>query len=660
MSFKDILLDLRSMRRSTAIRNEDDPDKVAKILESIIKESIHVQNGGDKGFQRKSMAELKQIRRDLVAGQINAGAKTGQMTAIYSSVIDALSKVESEGSKGIQAYEKTAETLRKSIPSSDSLVSALMTANPLMGYGVKMIRDMTRSSAESRQRAKLEAAKKIALLREQEAFLAEQFKAAEEAAQNNEEATEAVIDGEKERTKADKKKRSGTNQHTLNREILESIDREIKMLVDIWSDEPVDRIEESIKELTRQQAEEAEKTRLANIEAAEKVRREEELNRMDDVDTTLPPTPLPDVVDTSAVRDPDHTGGGLLSGLIGSIGKMFLAGFGSLFAAGGLLAAGGILATMLKPITGMIKFFAGIGKVAVKLAGKLLLPVAVITAIYDFFDAFFNASEWLNKPDNQISMTERISLGIANVIASIVGIFDSVLELFGIDMIDTTTLTKTIHDFFMGFPDMVMNFIHSATTYMTDLYGNVIESIKTKFDEAKKTVADAFTGVVDQVMGIFESITSTFKSVVEGIEKKFAEWKQTISDIPGIGPLFSSEPNEPIQLDQAAVDQASQDLKDLTSSTNLLRVNEGVATMVPLEPTSSLTMQQGGTPTGSKAASTGVQRAELQTKPQAAPPVMINAPQTTVNNINQGGSAGAKTTNTSNQNHKFRRLADGT
>ena len=648
MSFKDILLDLRSMRRSNALRNETDPTKVANILEDLIKESIHLQHGGDKGFQRKSMAELKQIRRDLVAGQINAGDKTGKMTVVYSSVIDALSKAEQEGSKGMQVYEKTAESLRKSIPTTDTLISALMTANPLMGYGVKMVRDMSRSSAESSRRAKLEAAKKIALLRDQKAFLDEQFKAAEQAEQLAEETAKATEDGQKKKDKADKK-RKGSNQYTVQREILESIDREIKMLVDIWSDEPVSRIEEAIKELSMQQSEEAEKTRIANEEAAEKSRRDGKLDNMGDTDTTTAPTPIPDQLDTHGVRDPEHTnGGGLLSSIMGSIGKMFLTGIGGLFAAGGLLAAGGILATLLKPIKGIINFFTSIGKVALKLAGKLALPVTVIMAIYDFFDAFFNASEYLGKADSQISMGERISLGIANVIASIVGIFDDVLELFGVDLINTEGLTKKIHEFFMGFPDMVMKMINDATTYVTDMYGEVVASLKGQVEDVKSGLIDAYTGVVDKIMGIFDSITSTFKTVIETIEKKFSEWKQTISNIPGIGPLFSSDPTEPLKLDPAAIDQASQDLKDMTSSTNLLRVNEGVATMVPLSPQEQ--------PTGSQAASANVQRAERQSQAQAASPVMVNAPQTTVNNINQGG--GQKSTNTSNQNHKFRRMAD--
>ncbi|MNP26848.1 hypothetical protein D3C76_1197250 [compost metagenome] len=188
-----------------------------------------------------------------------------------------------------------------------------------------------------------------------------------------------------------------------------------------------------------------------------------------------------------------------------------------------------------------------------------------------------------------------------------------------------------------------MSFIEKSQEYVTGIYDEVVASLANQVTDVKTGFVDAYTGIVDKIMGIFTSITDTFKSVVVAIEKKFDEWKQTISNIPGIGQLFSSEPTEPIQLDPVAVDKASQDLKDMTSSTNLLRLNEGVATMVPLE-------------TGSGAASQGVQRAEQQTQIPMKAPVMVNAPQSTVNNINQGG--GQKTSNTGNQNHKFRRLAD--
>ena len=100
MSFKDILLEVRSMRRSAQLRNETDPNKVANILEDLVKEAVHLQSGGDKNFQKKSMAELKQIRRDLLAGQINAGDKTAKLSVVYSSVIDSLTKVEADNSKG--------------------------------------------------------------------------------------------------------------------------------------------------------------------------------------------------------------------------------------------------------------------------------------------------------------------------------------------------------------------------------------------------------------------------------------------------------------------------------------------------------------------------------------------------------------------------------
>lgn len=642
MSFKDILLEVRSMRRSAQLRNETDPTKVANILEDLVKEAVHLQSGGDKNFQKKSMAELKQIRRDLLAGQINAGSQTAKMSVVYSSVIDSLNKVEADSSKGIQAYEKTAKALKGSIPSTDTLVSALMTANPLLGYGVKMVRDLMRNGDETRKRNKVEAAKKLAVLRGQEAYLEEQFKIAQAEEEVIEQKSE---NAEQEKVASNRKERSdkGVSRSGPYKEVLTEIQGDIKELLNIWKDDPITSVDDAIRELTAQSIENTKDLISAETELEDRRERAELLDENKSVDTTEPALTPVDTLSTHATNEKKEAEGGLLSTIMGGLGKLILGTFAGLLGAGGLIAGGGLLATMFKPIGNLVKFFAGIGKVALKVVGKLALPVAVIMSIYDFFDAFFNASEYLNKLDSQISIQERISLGIANVISSIVGVFDTVLEMFGIDMIDTDGLTKKIHDFFQGFPEMVMNFINKAQEYITGIYGEVVASLENQVKDVKSGFVDAYTGIVDKIMGIFTSISETFKTVVESIEKKFAEWKQTISNIPGVGQLFSTDPTEPIQLDPVAVDKASQDLKDMTSSTNLLRLNEGVATMVPLE-------------TGSGAASQGVQRAEQQTRIPMAAPVMVNAPQSTVTNINQGGAA--KSTNTGNTNHKFRRLAD--
>lgn len=643
MSFKDILLQVRSMRRSDQIRNETDPDKVATILENLIKESIHLQNGGDKSFQKRSMAELRQIRQDLVAGQINAGARNTELTVVYSSVIDALSKMEETDSKGFKVYDKTVSTLRKSIPSSDTLISALMTANPLMGYGVKMARDLIQSGSDSRKRSKEEDAKKLKLLREQEAYLREQFKNAEDAARE--------ADAEADDTKTDNGDKKDTTrkpefESDLYMEILQSIEKEIQMLVDIWNGEPIDRISDSIDELTRQSNENAQNAIDAARELEEKKARDAEIERLRRVDTTGAPTPIPDEVDTNGVRE-DPAKGGLLSTILGGVGRLLVGTLmGIVGGLTGILAAftgGAILSTLLKPFKLMLGFIVGIGKMALKLGGRLALPAAIIMAIYDFFDAFFNASKILEKNDSKISIGERISVGIANVLAGIVGMFDSILELFGVDLIDTDGLTKKIHDFFWGFPDMVMKMVDSTWAYTKQIYDDVLTSLDGQVKDVKEGLIAAYTGVVNKVMGVFESITSTFKSVIETIEMKFREWKKTIQNIPGVGSLFNTDSTTEIKLDEVAIDKASTDLKEMTSSTNLLRMNEGVATMIPLE-------------TASSTAATGVQRAEQKTQVPMQAPVMVNAPTSTVNNINQGG--GQQHTNTSNQNHKFRRVAD--
>lgn len=703
MAFKDILLDVRSMRRSVKIRDETDPNKVSDILEQIIKESIHLQNAGDKGFQKKSLNELKQIRRDLVAGQINAGSKTGQMTAVYSGVIDSIEKMEQNQAKGFDAYDKTAGALKNSIPSSDSLISALMTANPIVGYGVKLVRDLSRSSQDSRREAAKEAAKKLALLKGQEAYLEEQFKKLKEDEKKeplvevpDDKEKVTPVDGEPKVVIVDEDGKDTSASPDLYDDILHEIRDDIKELVAIWSDDPVGNLDKaandddietkSLDQLTRISTaiEDMNAQSIENsadqINASEKIEadreRDNDLERVRNADTSGSPLNPLDHVSTNAVGQPEEKGfmSGALGGILRLLGGVVMGIVGGL---GGLLAAfatGGILTTLLKPFTAVLKFIGSIGRLAVSLGTKILLPLAVIKSIYDFFDAFFNADAFLKKNDSQISIGERISLGFANVVAKLAGLVDDLFELFDIDLFDQEGLTVKIHEFFMGVPKMVTDFldkmwtsvtgvytqvmafindipnkvtgmIDQLTSLVTGVYDDAVAAVRGKIDEIKKNLVESYEGIIEKVTGVFTSISDTFTSVIGAIESKLKDWKKSISNIPGLGSLFTSDDSPEIKLDENEINKASNDLKELTSSTNLLRLNDGVATMVPLE-------------TASGNAATGVQRAE-QTQAAPKPSMMLNAPtNTTVNNVNN--STPAVSSNTGNQNHKFRRIADGT
>lgn len=722
MAFKDILLDIRAMRRSVKIRNETDPEKVAEILEQLVKESVHLQNAGDKGFQRKSLAELKQIRRDLVSGQINAGSKTGQMTAVYSGVIDSIEKLEQNQEKGFDAYDKTASALRNSIPSSDTLISALMTANPIVGYGVKMVRDLARSSQDGRRKAAKEAAARLKLLREQEVYLEEQFKKLRESEADANPTPPAdgpppgdlspeplpantppiVVDTDAAPPTIlpvdEPKKNEG--KLDIYDAILKEIRDDIKELVLLWGGTPsggagdlnplngggetdpakqaeldyLASIKAALDAMAAENARLAAEAITAAEELEEKRKRDAEIIRVRDEDTRGGPLPIVDDVDSDTVRDPDHAGGGVMGGIMKLLGGVVMSIVGGLSGLLAAFAAGGILTTLLKPFTAVLKFIGSIGRLAVSLGTKILLPLAVIKSIYDFFDAFFNADAFLKKNDSQISIGERISLGFANVIAKLVGLVDDLFELFDIDLFDQEGLTVKIHEFFMSVPKMVTDFldkmwtsvtgvytqvmafvndipnkvtgmIDQLTSLVTGVYDDAVAAVRGKIDEIKKNLVESYEGIIEKVTGVFTSISDTFTSVIGAIESKLKDWKKSISNIPGLGSLFTSDDSPEIKLDENEINKASNDLKELTSSTNLLRLNDGVATMVPLE-------------TASGNAATGVQRAE-QTQAAPKPSMMLNAPtNTTVNNVNN--STPAVSSNTGNQNHKFRRIADGT
>lgn len=89
-------MDVRKMRRDIRLRKETDPEKVADILERILKESIVLSASEDTIMSKAAIGELKQVRRDMIAGQVNAGEKTSLFVGSFSAVLDEIDKAAKE------------------------------------------------------------------------------------------------------------------------------------------------------------------------------------------------------------------------------------------------------------------------------------------------------------------------------------------------------------------------------------------------------------------------------------------------------------------------------------------------------------------------------------------------------------------------------------
>lgn len=548
MNLQRTILNMRNASRSNSIRNEQDPAKVAAQLESILFETINMQNTGSREFQMRALKELKQLRSDMTTGQINAGSKGHQYVGLYSHVIDQIENLTRDNERTNSALVGGIGSIKNSMPSTDSLVAALMTANPIVGYGAKIMRDISRSRKETKARNAAEAKKRLTMLKEQEKYLKSQLEAQEETTTESPQQTQDEL------------------ERGIYLSLLEEIRDEMKLLESYWrgdddrlkeSTEVIDTQLESIDDHLVEQTDSSEDAEAARI-------RDDRLSRLDpEISGDLP---IIDQVDTSAQRE---NKGGLLEGILGTPLRLLkglalgfvgvITGLAGIFGIGAAATGIGFLAKLLTPIKGLVGFIFGLGKFALSLGSKILLPAAVLVALFDFFDAFFNADEILGKNDSDITLGDRVLVGISNVIARFGQLLDYILELFDIDLFDSENLTKTIYDFFVSIPDRIGAMLNM-----------IMLSITTAIDDS-----------INKVKSIVDSIIETFNKVYSAIEQKITDWGTSLKSLPGIGGFFEVE-QDSIKVDPATVDKAAQDLTSMTSSMNLMRIGDGTATIVPL------------------------------------------------------------------------------
>ena len=682
MNMSSLVINARNAKRSNAMRKETDTDKVTQQLEAILMESINVQNSDSKNFQVRALKELKQLRSDMITGQINAGSKSNQYVGVYSHVIDQLEEMTASTIETNSGLMDGVGSITNSMPSTDSLVAALMTANPIVGYGVKIMHDLTKSRREAKRQKREEQKQRLSALKGQEEYIKSQL-----AMQDDQ---QDVIDGQLKNIDSSGGEDSFGDIHS---KLLVEIRDEIKLLEHALKDSEaiIDSHLESVDDHLGDQIDQA-----ADLDS--NARRESKLSRLEEPkDDAIPK------VENLATNAQSEKKGGIMGMLGGAMGvfRLIAAGFmgfatsiGALF---GLGAGGGLLAKMLSPIKSLVGFVFSIGKMVLSIGSKLLLPAAVLLAIFDFFDGFFNADAILGKHDSELTLGDRILVGIANVIARFVKIIDGVLEFFNIDLFDTTDLTKRIYEFFTSIPEMVANIFNSiigmikgafdwyidkiryvmslpgklfswyfdtmvkAFTFIVDAAAGaftfVIDSVKVVIDKVIETftsiistaaevvewyfntVKGALMFVVDSVKTVIDKVIGTFKSVYNGIESKLAEWGESLSQIPGIGRFFSVE-DEAIKLSPDELARAERDMKSLTSTANLLQVGGGTATMVPLASS------------GSNSNSQAINGAEWQfgREAPASPNIMVNSPST----VNNSSKTVNSTNNTSNPNSIYR------
>lgn len=521
--------DVRKMRRSLKMRKEQDPEVVAETLDTVLKEAIAVRSmvGGRLGKGAEN--ELRNIRRSLVAGQINPGDRTTEFVGKYSAIIDRIDKSsqkarEEEGGSGPGVGQAIAQNL----PSADMLTSALITANPLMGYSVKIAKDVFSSAIKRRARNKKIQQKELENLRAEETQLEEKHSNSEPGSEREGELTYRLEDirndiqrlvrateaSEQSVERIHHNTESSVHDREGQNERLESIDHGVEETYQSSVEERDDqsslfeRLTDSIEEQGRLQRETAEdngsrleaisgelsnQSRQREAEASRgRLRREE--GRYEG--RTFGAGNIAKTPGAEAEQGDSPLGG---------LGQWLTAGLGG--SIGGLVS--GTLAKLFAPFRSVIRFFTKGGSILGRL-GRASGMITAVYAIYDFVSGFMSAEDIIDK-DGELNVHDRIRAGVSSVIAGLLTPIDWVLDFVGLGfMEDKDSFTKKI----ANSENELMQFMLSPLSWIVEYIENH------SWEDFYEDLKDAILAPFDLVLDTFNSISD----VIGGWIDEKLEW----------------------------------------------------------------------------------------------------------------------------------------
>ena len=466
------LQDVRQMRRTVALRSESDPEVVAETLDTILREAIAVRTASGGRLGRGAENELKNIRNALLANKIDAGSKSTEFVGKYSAIVDQLerAKPKKEG-PGI------ASGIAQNLPSGDALLSALTTANPILGYTAKIGRDSARGLM-SMSRRKRES-KRL----EMESLVDQRTELTNEAA--------AAPEGSKEKDEIVGK--------------LDLIDKQLGLLVKIWSDGD-ERLERIVEESTETS------TRLERIQSES-----EETSRLQRINESRGRLKAAELGYEGKTFGAGNLGSTLSGGAFGGDENkpLDMSQLGLFSGMGGALGAsmGAIATKMLSPFVGLWNFV----KRGSTILGKLGRGSVILTALYsmyDFFDGFLSASEFLEGDD--VSMGDRLRSGMSQVISGLLWPVDWVLDFFDMGfMEDKDSFTAKL----LNSENQLLQFFLSPGVWVSDFIESFdFEKFKTDLKEKIMEPIDFF---LDFFNRIGESVTGWIDDKVDGLKNSW-------------------------------------------------------------------------------------------------------------------------------------------
>lgn len=512
------LQDVRKMRRAIRARESTDPAEVAQILDTVLLEVIAIREATGGRIGKNAVRELRDLRSDMIAGHVDAGADSGAYMAKFSAVLDTLEKADHPGKLSREGGSNMSSggssiggfSLSDVIPSPDSLISALITANPVLGYTTKIARDFFSSMGE---RAKGEQERVKTAIEEAKA-----------KAQLLEEEIEATQDQGQKSDLTDKLEEINEEIHSLN-----------KFLQEVWGDAPP---EDSIEE------QENTNDLLERVDSGiqEQIDMEEQSGRRNDL----------------LERENELEGrgsGGLDDSVLpeddGMLGLDALGGPMKLLAGLKIAAIGGILYSIYNFIDGIfgVADFLGKDQSDVTIKERIIYGVAnVISTIgHTLAKPIDWIYQWLTGNDSLLGdkddLTRFFYDGITWIVDQVTGFItspiDYVKNLFGqgIENLigflpeewagkygeDIKAIAGNVFDFFTMPLRMIQGILSEAFEFIQDPAGyaqSIKDKVSASIDSGIQFVQDTIQSVIDQAKAIISNIRDAITNMAENAMKK--------------------------------------------------------------------------------------------------------------------------------------------
>lgn len=536
---KDLSLLTKALQETNADSKTE--GETRKVLEKVL--SSHIQNltSENKEVKQQSVASMKFILKELKTSNNTLLEDKEKFIDLYDKTIKASEKNNSQ-------LKTLAKDLKKNIfggiPTIGKFTSAVLSnSNPIIGavasFG-KEIRDYKKDLKERADKAKQAELEQI---KEESKLFEENAKAVKEAADKNE---KVAVESNKEKKKGEKKG-EGPLVSRMEAVKVENIKQTalLEKLNTAW--EPTGTTSSSLEPVAAVSSSDATAVGLERIEAQndklfgrietlevgngnsveapslqpipkgqEPTTQEDDkvvnlLERMTDQNDQMikieedgkrgeakqslekvaadKKSKIPAAFKGSKGLENSLAKDGIMSMLTSIAGPMI----GSFM--GGLLPA--MLGGLTKLMSGGGKLLGGIGKTLGLLKGVPVLGeiIMVVTAAFDFFDGFSNAAEILDK--SEVTLYDKVVTGIASVVGGFVGIFDSILGLFGVKTEFGKMTTKWLAKYWSAIPD----FLDSCLKWVTDAFksfdfGAMGEAIVDKTKKAVSFIGDILLDIL--------------------------------------------------------------------------------------------------------------------------------------------------------------------